>query len=129
MDDGARRIEEMAVVSAGKPPQIIGERLTGEWACCKHGDGINIWQTHLLATFNRHQGMLIKDLRERGAVTTPIHGESTTGRNGMFIGGANHEGAQASQLLLQQTGGAIATQSTKTVAADQFSKIAAVVRR
>jgi hypothetical protein len=103
MDDGARRIEEMAVVSAGKPPQIIGERLTGEWACCKHGDGINIWQIHLLATFNRHQGVLIKDLRERGAVTTPIHGESTTGRNGMIVGGANHEGAQASQLLLQQT--------------------------
>jgi hypothetical protein len=73
--------------------------------------------------------MLIKDLRERSAVTTTVHGESTTGRNGMFIGGANHEGAQASQLLLQQTGGAIATQSTKTVAADQFSKIAAVVRR
>jgi hypothetical protein len=109
MNDGARRIEEMAVVSAGKTPQIVRKRLTGEWACREHGDGIHLRQVHLLATFNRHQGVLIKDLRKRSAVTTAIHGESTTGRNSVIISRANHEGAQPSQLLLQQTSCAIAT--------------------
>ena len=56
-------------------------------------------------------------------------GQGSAGRHSVGVGRADHQRAKPAQFLLQQTCGTVAAQSTKAVAAHQFSEITAVVRR
>ena len=65
-------------------------------------------QALLLPPLDRHQGMGIERFSEGCAVAAAINGQGTAGWHGVVVCGADHQGAQATQLLLQQAGGPIA---------------------
>ena len=129
VDDRAGGIKKMTIRPSGEATQILRQGFAGERTGCQHRDRVLMREGSLFFAFNRHQGMAIKRFGEGSAVTTAIHREGTTRGNGMSISCSDHQGPQPPQLLLQQACSPITAERTEAVAADQFSKVAAVVSR
>jgi len=117
----------VALTAAGEGPQLLRQRIGGEGPGGQHRDLSWPRQFALLAALHRHQRMGLEGGGEGGAVAAPVHRQGATGGHGVLVGGANHQGAEPPQFLLEQPGGPVATQGPKAIAADQLGKLSAVV--
>jgi len=127
--DRAGGIEEVAVGAAGEGAQLLRQRFTGERACGEHSDLAGAWQCGVLTALHCHQWVLLEGFGKGGAVAAAVHRQGAAGGHGVLISGADHQGSEAPQLLLQQSGGPVATECPEAVAAHQFGEFAAVVGR
>jgi hypothetical protein len=73
--------------------------------------------------------MGLKGGGEHSAIPAPVHRQGAAGGHSVGIGGADHQGAEAAQLLLQQAGGPVGGEGPEAVAAHQLGEFGAVVGR
>jgi hypothetical protein len=116
-------------------PSTIGLAASKKWQSSRpvkgpggqHRNLPRFRQGGVLTPLHAHQRVLLKGGGEGGAVAAAVYRQGAPGGHGMAIGGADHQGTQAPQFLLQQPGGPIAAQGAEAVAAHQLGEFAAVV--